>query len=162
MDTPPPAPPPPPPPPPVVPPPPPAQQSQGAGPGSAVSDTGLAPGLAAALAVFFSLIGGIVFLVIEKKDQFVRFHAMQSVIFGGINVIFWTVFNILLFVLAFIPFLGWLVVIVLAILGVCVGLCALLLWVIHLFKAFSGQEYSLPWIGKMAREQLAKMGGPQP
>ena len=116
--------------------------------------------MAAALAALIPLVGGIAFLVLEKKDPFVRFHAMQSVIFGGINAVFWTAFSVLGIVLALIPFLGWLAGILLAIVGFVLGFGAFVLWVLHVFKAFSGEEYSLPWVGKMARAQLAKMGGP--
>ncbi len=52
----------------------------------AVEGTGLQPNLAAALASFLLLVGGIVFLILEKKDQFVRFYAMQSVFLGGLLV----------------------------------------------------------------------------
>ena len=34
--------------------------------------------------------GGLIFYILEKQDQFVRFYAMQSIIFGGI----WFLFNI--------------------------------------------------------------------
>jgi uncharacterized membrane protein len=162
MDTPPPSPPPPPPPSePATPPPPPPPAPGAPASGTTSSDTGLAPNIAAALAVFFSLIGGIAFLVLEKKDQFVRFHAMQSVIFGGINVIFWTVFSIVGLILGFIPFINIIAGIIMLIVGPILGLGFLCVWVFHVFKAFSGEEFSLPWIGKMARQQLAKMGGPQ-
>lgn len=129
--------------------------------GAAVSsDTGLAPNLAASIAVFFSLLGGIVFLVIEKKDAFVRFHAMQAVIFGGINVIFWTAFSIVGVILGLIPFVNIIAGFLMLIAAVVLGFGVFLIWIFHIFKAFSGQEYSLPWVGKIAREQLAKMGGP--
>src|SRR5260221_46937 len=75
--------------------------------------TGLAPNVAAGLAAFFSLIGSIVFLVLEKKDQYVRFWAMQSVIFGGACV----AFEIVVMILVRIPFIGWLF-----------GLLSLLVW----------------------------------
>ena len=38
--------------------------------------------MAAALACI-PLIGGIIFYIVEKHDAFVRFYAMQSIIFGG-------------------------------------------------------------------------------
>jgi uncharacterized membrane protein len=116
--------------------------------------------MAAAIAVFFSLIGGIIFLVVEKKDAFVRFHAMQSVIFGGLNLVFWTVFSIIGFILSLIPIVNVIAGFLMLIAWVILFCVILLIWVYHVFKAFSGQEYSLPWIGKIAREQLAKMGGP--
>src|SRR6202795_4333748 len=54
------------------------------------TSTGLPSNVAAALACF-PLIGGIIFYVLEKRDGFVRFYAMQSIIFGAA----WFLFNIL-------------------------------------------------------------------
>src|ERR1044071_1639442 len=53
------------------------------------TSTGLPSNVAAALACI-PLIGGIVFYILEKHDSFVRFYAMQSIIFGGA----WLLFNI--------------------------------------------------------------------
>ena len=53
------------------------------------NSTGLPSNVAAALACF-PLIGGIIFYILEKNDRFVRFYAMQSIIFGGV----WILFNI--------------------------------------------------------------------
>src|SRR6476660_1086193 len=53
------------------------------------SSTGLPSNLAAASACI-PLIGGIIFYVLEKRDGFVRFYAMQSIIFGGA----WLLFNV--------------------------------------------------------------------
>src|SRR5258708_7330181 len=74
--------------------------------------TGLAPNVAAALASFFLLVGGIVFLLIEKKDQFVRFYAMQSVFLGGLWVALSIGMGIVFAMLHGIPLIGtllWLV-----------------------------------------------------
>ena len=51
--------------------------------------TGLPSNVAAALACI-PLVGGLIFYILEKRDQFVRFYAMQSIIFGGA----WFLFNI--------------------------------------------------------------------
>ena len=56
---------------------------------SGPSSTGLPSNVAAALACF-PLIGGLIFWFVEKRDSFVRFYAMQSIIFGAA----WLLFNI--------------------------------------------------------------------
>ena len=56
--------------------------------------TGLPSNIAAALACV-PLIGGIVFYVLEKHDPFVRFYAMQSIIFGGALFLFYIVAGII-------------------------------------------------------------------
>src|SRR6266566_5925402 len=69
------------------PPPPPPGPGPQLGPQS--TSTGLPSNVAAAIACI-PLIGGIVFYIVEKHDGFVRFYAMQSIIFGGA----WFLFNI--------------------------------------------------------------------
>jgi len=53
------------------------------------SSLDLPPNIAAAIACI-PLVGGIIFYLLEKRNSFVRFYAMQSIIFGGA----WVLFNI--------------------------------------------------------------------
>lgn len=61
------------------------------GPGATIeseSSTGLDSNIAGALSYLFGFITGLIFFLIEQDDEFVRFHAAQSmVVFGGIFVI---------------------------------------------------------------------------
>jgi uncharacterized membrane protein len=101
--------------------------------------SGLQANIAGALAYFLGPITGILFLLIEKQNKFVRFHAMQSTLtFGGIFIL-----NI---VLGFIPLLGWLA-----------GTLLSLLWLFLMYKAFNNEEYELPVVGEIARKQIEKM-----
>ncbi len=97
----------------------------------------------AAASYLLGFITGIIFLLIEKQSKFVRFHAMQStILYGGIFVA-----NI---ALGFIPFLGWLV-------GLLLTFAAFILWIVCMWKAFQGEMYKVPYVGAMAEKQLAKM-----
>jgi uncharacterized membrane protein len=119
--------------------------------------TGLQPNLAAAIASFFLLIGGIVFLILEKKDQYVRFYAMQSIFFGAVWVALSIGVAFVTILLHGIPLIGtllWLVSIV-------IRLVLLVGWVVLFIKAYSGKEWELPYLGKLARQQLAR-GTPTP
>src|SRR3989344_2418026 len=101
--------------------------------------------LMAAASYLLGFITGIIFLLIEKQNKFVRFHAMQStILFGGIFIA-----NI---ALGFIPFLGWLV-------GMLLTLVGFILWIVLMWKAFLGEMYKVPYVGNLAEKQLAKMGG---
>ncbi len=110
------------------------------------------PHLAAALASFFLLIGGIIFLVIEKKDQYVRFYAMQSVFLGGLYIALSIGLSIAFAILHGVPLVGTLLMLV----GLVVRLAIFLAWVMLVFKAFSGKEWEIPYLGKLARQQLAR------
>jgi hypothetical protein len=49
----------------------------------AKASTGLEPNVAGLLCYLVGWITGLVFILIEKENQFVRFHAMQSIIIFG-------------------------------------------------------------------------------
>lgn len=95
--------------------------------------------LMAALSYFLGFITGIIFLLLEKKNKFVRFHAMQStIVFGGLFV--------LGIVLGYIPLLGWLV-------GLFIPIVSFIVWIVLMIKAFQGERYKLPYIGDLAEKQ---------
>jgi uncharacterized membrane protein len=102
------------------------------------TDTGIKPNIAALLAYLLGFISGLIFLLIEKKNKFVRFHAMQSIItFGAIFVGQWA--------LTFFPILGLLLSGLLSIFGVG-------LWVVLMVKAYQGEKFKLPWAGDIAEK----------
>ena len=102
------------------------------------SSTGLDENVAGFLCYLFGFITGIVFLVVEKKSSFVKFHAMQS-----------TITFLSLFVISII--LGWIPIIGLLVYPIWV--LSLILWLILMIKALRGERYSLPIVGKMAEEK---------
>jgi uncharacterized membrane protein len=105
------------------------------------TSTGLDANLAAALSYLVGFVTGIIFLVVEKENRFVRFHAMQStLLFAGIVLL-----DILLQV---VPLLGALVVIVVVLPASAV------LWLFLMFKAYQGEEYKLPLVGQIAAERI--------
>lgn len=110
---------------------------------TASAGSGLPENVAGALSYLLGPITGVLFLVLEKENKFVRFHAMQSLItFGGLFVV-----SILL---GMVPLLGWLV-------GRVLNLVEILIWVVLLVKAYQGERYKLPYIGEIAEKQLGKM-----
>ena len=79
-------------------------------PGGGTTSTGLAPNVAGALAYLLGPITGILFLVIEKENRFVRFHAMQSTVL----CVAWIIVSFGLTFLTAVPVLGWIVGILLS------------------------------------------------
>ena len=100
------------------------------------STTGLEPNVAGLLCYLGGWISGIVFLVIERKSKFVRFHALQSiVIFGAL-----TVASALL---SWIPFVG-------GFFAAIIGILAFILWILLMVKAYQGELYKVPVAGHVA------------
>lgn len=102
--------------------------------------TGLPSNVAATLTYAFGALSGIVFLMIERDDKFVRFHAWQS------TLTFLGAMLLSLLVASF-PVFGWLLNVALS-----AGLVAL--WLLLMFKAFSGERFKLPYVGEIAEQQI--------
>jgi len=100
------------------------------------SSTGLDENVAGFLCYIFGFITGIVFLVVEKKSGFVKFHAKQS-----------TITFLILLVISLI--LGWM-----PIFGFLILILSLILWLLLMIKALQGERYALPIVGKMAEGKV--------
>ncbi|MGZ9583425.1 DUF4870 domain-containing protein [Paenibacillus marinisediminis] len=107
------------------------------------SSTGLDQNIAGLLCYLLGAVTGIIFLILEKNNRFIKFHAMQSLlVFGGLFVL-----NI---VLGFIPILGWILSVVIYPIGV-------ILWIVLMVKAYSGKWFKLPIVGDIAEKQVNRM-----
>jgi len=101
--------------------------------------TGLKKETAGALAYVLGPITGVIFLVIDK-DPYVKFHAVQSiVVFVALFVLQW-ILGLTLILLPLVPL---------------VGIVSFVLWLVLIYKAWQGQEWEVPVLGKIARN-LAK------
>lgn len=117
------------------------------------TSTGLPSNVAAALACF-PLVGGIIFYLLEKRDSFVRFYAMQSIIFGAAWMLFGLVWRIFYSILAGIPGIGVIFAFLLWLIWAAVNVVFLVVLIIAIVKAFSGVRWDIPWVGPMARRQV--------
>jgi len=102
--------------------------------------TGLKKETSGALAYVLGPITGVLFLIIEK-DPFVRFHAMQSIV----------VFVGLFALQAMLT-----MTIILALLVPLVGIVSFVLWLMCIYKAWQGEEWEVPFVGKFARQVLKR------
>ena len=122
-------------------------------PSTAATDSGLAPNLAALIAVLFPPLSSVIFLFLEKRNAFVRFWAMQGVVLGGAAIIFGIISAVIGTILGHILFLlGWLWFLVASL----VNLAFVVVWIVMIIKAFGGQEWEVPVLGPIARQQLPK------
>lgn len=115
---------------------------------------GLQPNIAAVLACFFSFLGGIIFLVLEKKNKFVRFYAAQSTVFGVGMFALFVVLAIVSMIMAHIPVLGTIVNLVIILVELVLMLANLAVWIITMVNAFNNKEWEIPYVGAFARKQL--------
>ena len=103
------------------------------------SRASVAPEFVAALSYVAGAVSGVIVLLVEKHDRFVRFHAMQSIVtFIGVLVAQILLRNL--------PVLGgWL--------SRAFLIGVFLLWGWLMYQAFMGRRYKLPYVGDFAEQQ---------
>lgn len=128
-----------------------AAPSPAAGPVSpAASSTGLEPTIAAALAYLVGPLSGILVLLAERSNRFVRFHAWQAILgLGGLWVIAAALY-LLAFITLFVSATGFRVMLWLSTLA---WVCWVVVWIICLVNAFTGQMWRMPLVGEYAERR---------
>ncbi len=102
------------------------------------SPIGLKKETAAALSYVLLIVTGVIFLLMER-NPFVRFHAMQSIVFSIAVFVVNTVLGIIPVINFIVPFLM---------------LAEFVLWLVLIYQASQGVEWELPVLGKYARKFL--------
>jgi uncharacterized membrane protein len=120
----------------------PTEPSEGAAKPEAESSTGLSANAAGLLCYVAVWITGIIFVVLEQKSTFVKFHAWQSIMTFG-------VLTVAQLALGWIPFIGW-------ILSILIGILMFVLWLILIIQAGTGKMWKVPWAGDWAEKQISK------
>ena len=119
------------------------QAEDSAGASDESTALGVTQNVAGLLAYLAMWLTGIVFLLIEKDNKFVRFHAMQS-------IVIFVPLTIASLVVGFVPILG-------GFLGVVIQIATVAIWLLMMFQAFQGKWYKFPMAGDYAEKQLENM-----
>ena len=118
---------------------------------------GLEENIAGLLCYVLGWVSGIYFLVREKENKFVRFHAIQSIaVFGLITIIYIIIFIILnsvAGVFRWIPGFSFVLSILFGVFAWLLGLLSMILWIILMAYAYQGQRFKLPWAGNFAQKR---------
>ncbi|MBI2012471.1 hypothetical protein HYW39_02460 [Candidatus Curtissbacteria bacterium] len=100
--------------------------------------------LVAAVSYLLFFITGIVILLVEKEDRFIRFHAFQStLVFGGLFVASF----ILDLILAPIDLLATLV-------NTLIWIAIIIVWASSIVRAYQGKIFKWPIAGNLAQKQV--------
>jgi uncharacterized membrane protein len=107
---------------------------------------GALPRRVAGALAYCTVIPAVFFLLFEpyKEDEFVRFHAFQSILLLmasiGIAAVLWIVGSLL----------GLISVLPLLFLSMLVGVAAVVIWMVLVVKALQGEMFKLPLAGDFA------------
>ena len=105
---------------------------------------GLERNISALLSYSLGWVSGLIVILLEKEDDFVRFHAMQSIVtFGALTILSIAFGSIFMFM---------------GIFGSLINIVGIALWILLMVKAYQGEKYMLPVIGEMAEQWAKKFG----
>lgn len=121
------------------------------------TSTGLTPNVGAGLACVFGILGGIVFLLIEKKNQFIRFWAMQTVVVSLAVFAVSIALSILNAILGALPVIGGVFDFLFLLIFLAFFLGCFALWLAMVIQSFSGKEWRMPYAAKYADRFLKKI-----
>lgn len=95
--------------------------------------TSVPQGIAGLLTYFIPFFGGLLFLILEKENRLVRFHAVQS-------ILLWIFFVVVAGLFFWVPVLPYIFVLV--------------VWIFIMYQALMERMYELPVIGKVSHRQV--------
>ena len=93
--------------------------------------------LFAFLAVFLSIIGFIIALIIRRDDKYIMFYARQSLVI----FLSWVITGVIMVI----PLFGWII-------GPVINLGIFILWIITIINTFSGKQKDTWLIGELAKK----------
>ncbi len=132
-----------------------AAPTGGAAQPEAESSTGMSANIAGLLSYLFGWITGIIFVVIEKKSTFVKFHAWQSIMTFGALTVAQIVFSGILVAIGVATISPGLVVFA-GVVGTLIWILTGILWVVLLIMAGTGRMWKVPGAGNWAEKMANK------
>ncbi len=102
------------------------------------TSTGLDEKIAGMLAYIVTWPSGIIFLILEPNNKYIRFHALQSILVFGALMVVGFIF-------------GWMGTFGL-IIRILISITAFVIWIILLVKSSQGQKYKVIWAGPLAEK----------
>lgn len=110
----------------------------------------------AAGSYLFFILSGIAVYILREKDDYSRFHAMQSMLMTVALFVISFALGALGIVLGFIPFVKIFTGLFLGLVSLAVSVVAFVLWLFMMWKAYSGERYRIPLIGEQAEQLMRK------
>jgi len=109
---------------------------------------------AGALSYTLGFVTGFMFFFIYDNNDYVQFHAAQSIIVFGVIASLSFIFNITLLSFSIVPILGQVLELLLGTLLQVLGIIALALWILLIIQAYRGDRFELPVCGQWATNYL--------
>ncbi|MEA1871882.1 MAG: zinc-ribbon domain-containing protein [Chloroflexota bacterium] len=132
-----------------------ATPTEGTAKPEAESSTGMSANVAGLLCYVAGWITGIVFIVLEKKSIFVKFHAWQSIMVFGVLTVAHLILSTILRAIAVATFSPGLAIFA-GVIGTIIWILMAILWIILIIQAGTGKMWKVPLAGDWAEKQISK------
>lgn len=114
---------------------------------------GIGERIEGALCYILWFISGIIFLIIEKDNKFVRFHAIQSIAtFLPLYIIVSQIEKIMYIQSSGGYMLNIFGLLITGALSIVMSTLMAVLWLLLIYKASKGEKYKLPMVGRIAEK----------
>ena len=121
----------------------------------AESSTGMSANVAGLLSYVAGWITGIVFVVLEKKSTFVKFHAWQSIMTFGVLTVAQIVVAGILTAIGFAAFSPGLILFA-SVISTIIWILTVILWIVLMIMAGTGKMWKVPLAGNWAEKQAKR------
>lgn len=108
------------------------------------TETGLDENVAAALSYVLGFLTGIVMFLIESENDYVRFHAAQSIVVFGALFVASIALNFLQLIVLSSDIIGFVLGPVLGLFSLVLSLGGLILWIYLIVRAYQGEDLRIP------------------
>jgi uncharacterized membrane protein len=132
-----------------------AASGEGGAKPEAESSTGMSANVAGLLCYVAGWVTGIVFVVLEKKSTFVKFHAWQSIMVFGVLTVAHLVLSTIIGAIAVATLSPGLVIFA-GVIGTIIWILMLILWILLMVQAYQGKMWKVPGAGDWAEKQANK------
>ena len=116
------------------------------------SGSGLEPNIASVLAYVFTIVTGPLFLIVEKDNKEVRFHAWQATVFGCL----WFLGSFAFGVLSAIFFSSTIMMMLIHFVQFAFSVLGFILWCGFIYKAYNNERLTVPFISDLAEKMKNK------
>lgn len=121
----------------------------------AESSTGMSANVAGLLCYVAGWITGIVFVLLEKKSTFVKFHAWQSIMTFGVLMVAQIIFSGILAAIAIRAAAPGLIIFA-GVISTIIWILTIVLWIVLMIMAGTGKMWKVPLAGDWAEKQANK------
>jgi len=112
------------------------------------STFGLSENIAGMLCYLGGWVTGLIFMVCERKNKTVRFHALQSLVwFGALSIVTTVVTMLSKF---------WIIGILFGIVGGILGFVWVVTWLFLMLMAYTGKTFHMPILGDAVERTISK------